>query len=136
MATKTQAVLVDDLTGDPADTTVKFASDKTEYQIDLSHENAAKMREGLSVPRLLTHQCYTDHPPYARFSAASPPHRPVCVSGSVSPAQTCEQPGVPQAAIRDTAVEGSRRLGRPTYDQQITVNGRHQPKVADGRFTR
>jgi Lsr2 len=41
MATKTQVVLVDDLTGDPADTTVKFALDKTEYEIDLSNENAA-----------------------------------------------------------------------------------------------
>ena len=48
MATKTQVVLVDDLTGDPADTTVKFALDKTEYEIDLSDENAAEMRKGLS----------------------------------------------------------------------------------------
>jgi uncharacterized protein (DUF4415 family) len=48
MATKTQVVLVDDLTGDPADTTVKFALDKTEYEIDLSNENAAEMRNGLS----------------------------------------------------------------------------------------
>jgi hypothetical protein len=48
MATKTQVVLVDDLTGDPADTTVQFALDKTEYEIDLSDENAAEMREGLS----------------------------------------------------------------------------------------
>src|SRR3712207_5208152 len=48
MATKTQVVLVDDLTGEPADTTVRFALDKTEYEIDLSDENAAEMREGLS----------------------------------------------------------------------------------------
>jgi hypothetical protein len=48
MATKTQVVLVDDLTGDPADTTVQFALDKTEYEIDLSDEKAAEMREGLS----------------------------------------------------------------------------------------
>ena len=48
MATKTQVVLVDDLTGDRADTTVKFALDKTEYEIDLSNENAAEMRAGLS----------------------------------------------------------------------------------------
>ena len=48
MATKTRIVLVDDLTGDPADTTVKFALDKTEYEIDLSDENAAEMRKGLS----------------------------------------------------------------------------------------
>ena len=48
MATKTQVVLVDDLTGDPADTTVKFALDKTEYEIDLSNESAAELREALS----------------------------------------------------------------------------------------
>ena len=48
MATKTQVVLVDDLTGDPADTTVEFTLDKTEYEIDLSDENAVAMREALS----------------------------------------------------------------------------------------
>jgi hypothetical protein len=48
MATKTQLVLIDDLTGDPADTTVKFALDKTEYEIDLSNDNAAEMRDELS----------------------------------------------------------------------------------------
>src|SRR4028119_324707 len=48
MATKTQVVLVDDLTGDPADTTVTFALDKTEYEIDLTEDNAAEMRDELS----------------------------------------------------------------------------------------
>ena len=48
MATKTQVVLIDDLTGDPADTTVTFALDKTEYEIDLSDGNAAEMRNELS----------------------------------------------------------------------------------------
>ncbi|MGK5113402.1 MULTISPECIES: histone-like nucleoid-structuring protein Lsr2 [unclassified Geodermatophilus] len=48
MATKTEVVLVDDLTGDPADTTVKFALDKIEYEIDLSNENATELREALS----------------------------------------------------------------------------------------
>ncbi|WP_436705066.1 Lsr2 dimerization domain-containing protein [Geodermatophilus sp. CPCC 205761] len=48
MATKTQVVLVDDLTGESADTTVNFALDKTEYEIDLSHENATALREALS----------------------------------------------------------------------------------------
>jgi len=48
MATKTEVVLVDDLTGDPADTTVKFALDKTEYEIDLTKDNATELREALS----------------------------------------------------------------------------------------
>ncbi|SDN40787.1 Lsr2 protein [Geodermatophilus siccatus] len=48
MATKTEVVLVDDLTGDLATTTVKFALNKTGYEIDLSDENAAEMRQALS----------------------------------------------------------------------------------------
>jgi hypothetical protein len=48
MATKTQVVLIDDLTGDLTDTTVMFALDKTEYEIDLSNENATEMWEGFS----------------------------------------------------------------------------------------
>ena len=48
MATKTTVVLVDDLNGDPADTTVKFALDNTEYEIDLSNDNAGQMREDFS----------------------------------------------------------------------------------------
>ncbi len=48
MATKTQVVLVDDLTSDPADTTVTFALDKTEYEIDFSDEHAAGTRDAIS----------------------------------------------------------------------------------------
>ena len=48
MATKTVVVLVDDLTGDPADTTVTFGIDHTEYEIDLSESNADELREAFS----------------------------------------------------------------------------------------
>jgi nucleoid-associated protein Lsr2 len=49
MVTRTEVVLVDDLDGEtPASTTVEFALDDTEYEIDLSDENAAGMREALS----------------------------------------------------------------------------------------
>jgi nucleoid-associated protein Lsr2 len=44
VATTTKVVLVDDLTGEPADTTVRFALDKTEYEIDLSNDNASELR--------------------------------------------------------------------------------------------
>ena len=47
MATKTQVVLVDDLAGDPADTTVRPALHETEYGLGLSNENATERREGL-----------------------------------------------------------------------------------------
>jgi nucleoid-associated protein Lsr2 len=48
MAIKTEVVLVDDLTGEPAHTTVTFSLDKTEYEIDLSNDNAAELRERLA----------------------------------------------------------------------------------------
>jgi Lsr2 len=48
MATKTVVVLVDDLTGDPADTTVAFGLDHIEYEIDLSESNAGELRAAFS----------------------------------------------------------------------------------------
>jgi hypothetical protein len=48
MATKTTVVLVDDLSGDPADTTVTFALDTTAYEIDLSDDNARQLREAFA----------------------------------------------------------------------------------------
>ena len=41
--------LVDDLTGDEAAETVTFAIDGARYEIDLSADNAAKLRDTLSV---------------------------------------------------------------------------------------
>jgi hypothetical protein len=40
-----------------------------------------------SVPRLLTHQCYTHHPAYARLSAAGPAHRTVRVEAVRCPSR-------------------------------------------------
>lgn len=49
MARKTVIELVDDLNGGPADQTVTFALDGITYEIDLSEENAAKIREEIGV---------------------------------------------------------------------------------------
>ena len=49
MAQRVNVVLVDDLDGSDADETVTFALDGTEYEIDLSSENAAKLRDALGV---------------------------------------------------------------------------------------
>ena len=49
MATRTTTVLVDDLTGEPADTTVRFGLDSREYQLDLTEQNAAQLRNALSL---------------------------------------------------------------------------------------
>lgn len=47
MASKVQIVLVDDLDGGPAESTVLFALDGSEYEIDLSAANATGLRDAL-----------------------------------------------------------------------------------------
>ncbi|MDO5049188.1 MAG: Lsr2 family protein [Actinomycetaceae bacterium] len=44
MARRSQIVLIDDITGEEADETVFFGLDGVEYSIDLTQENAAKLR--------------------------------------------------------------------------------------------
>jgi Lsr2 len=48
MAQKVQVILVDDLDGGTAEETVSFALDGVSYEIDLSADNAATMREALA----------------------------------------------------------------------------------------
>jgi hypothetical protein len=48
MARTVTVALEDDLTGGPADQTVRFAFDGTEYEIDLSAKNAAAFRKLLA----------------------------------------------------------------------------------------
>ncbi|KAA5837349.1 Lsr2 family protein [Saccharopolyspora hirsuta] len=48
MAQKVTVQLVDDVDGTPADTTVEFALDGVSYAIDLSADNAAKLRDSLA----------------------------------------------------------------------------------------
>jgi hypothetical protein len=47
MAQKVQTLLIDDLDGGPAEGTVRFGLDGTEYEIDLSAKHAEAMREAL-----------------------------------------------------------------------------------------
>ena len=48
MAQKVTVDLVDDIDGGQADETVEFALDGVSYQIDLSSDNAAQLRDALS----------------------------------------------------------------------------------------
>jgi len=48
MARKTVVTLEDDLDGGRADETVRFGIDGSEYEIDLSKKNAAKIRQQLA----------------------------------------------------------------------------------------
>jgi hypothetical protein len=49
MARKTVVALEDDLTGGPADETVRFSLDGVDYEIDLSAHNAERLRSDLDV---------------------------------------------------------------------------------------
>jgi hypothetical protein len=48
MARQTITKLIDDVDGSAADTTITFALDGTNFEIDLSDSNAAKLRESLA----------------------------------------------------------------------------------------
>lgn len=48
MAQRVQVILVDDVSGGEATETVEFAMDGVSYEIDLSDENAAKLRDALA----------------------------------------------------------------------------------------
>jgi Lsr2 len=48
MAQKVQVLLEDDLSGGPAEGTVRFGLDGTAYEIDLNEENTAKLRNSLA----------------------------------------------------------------------------------------
>lgn len=48
MAQKVQVILVDDLDGGSADETVTFSLDGVSYEIDLSKDNAAALRDSLA----------------------------------------------------------------------------------------
>lgn len=49
MAQKIQVILIDDVDGGSADETVTFALDGVSYEIDLSTENAATLRDSLAT---------------------------------------------------------------------------------------
>lgn len=49
MAQKVQVILIDDIDGGNADETVSFSLDGVAYEIDLTTENAAKLRDALST---------------------------------------------------------------------------------------
>lgn len=48
MAQKVQVLLVDDIDGGPAEETVTFGLDGVSYEIDLTTENAAKLRDAIA----------------------------------------------------------------------------------------
>jgi hypothetical protein len=65
MAQKVSVVLEDDLTGGPAEQTIRFAFDGTDYEIDLNAKNATAFSKHLAP--------YLEH---ARRAGRAPSRRP------------------------------------------------------------
>jgi nucleoid-associated protein Lsr2 len=65
VAQKVTVVLEDDLTGGPAEQTIRFAFDDTDYEIDLNAKNAATFSKQLAP--------YVEH---ARRAGRAPSRRP------------------------------------------------------------
>jgi len=65
VAQKVTIVLEDDLTGGPANQTIRFAFEGTDYEIDLNAKNAAKFSKQLAP--------YVEH---ARRAGRAQSHRP------------------------------------------------------------
>jgi hypothetical protein len=65
MAQKVAVVLEDDLTGGPAEQTVRFSFDGADYEIDLNAKNAAALHRQLAP--------YIEH---ARRAGRAPSRRP------------------------------------------------------------
>ena len=103
MATKITTVLVDDLTGEPANTTVRFGLDSQEYELDVTEKNAAELRDAFS-----------------RYIQAA---RKVSGGRRGTPAPNAAFYGVDPAAVRAWAagqrieVSPRGRIGRKVIDQ-------------------
>jgi Lsr2 len=72
MATRTAVALEDDLDGGPADETLRFGLDGSEYEIDLSKKNAKTFRNQLAP--LVGHARKAGRTQHRR-SARTSPHR-------------------------------------------------------------
>ncbi len=68
MATRIAVALEDDLSGGPADETVRFGVGGVEYEIDLSKKNAKSLRTGVAP--------FVEHARRAGRSSARRPGRP------------------------------------------------------------
>jgi Lsr2 len=88
VATETQWILVDDLDGGPASTTVEFGLDRQTYAIDLSQENADRLRAVLAEFVAAARERREERAPAlrqaprVRTAVAAPARRPTAASPS------------------------------------------------------
>ena len=76
MAQKVDVLFVDDLDGSEASGTVSFALDGRAYEIDLSEENAAKLRDSLATFVAAARRTGSRRPRSQRSSTSEAPAAP------------------------------------------------------------
>lgn len=109
MAQKVTVVLEDDLTGGPAEQTVRFALDGTAYEIDLSAKNAAAFGTQLAP--------YIEH---ARRAGRAPSRRP----GRTAVGRQRSGDIRAWAKEHGLAVSGRGRIPASVVEQYQAANGR------------
>ena len=82
MAQRVTVVLEDDLTGGPAEQTVRFAFDGTDYEIDLNAKNVVALHKQLAP--------YIEH---ARRAGRAPSRRPGRTAAAPNTPQDCRANG-------------------------------------------
>ena len=91
---ETTVVLIDDLNGDPADTTIRFGLDSRLYELDLTEENADELR-----------QLFNRYIPAARKVSGGRPGR----TAPLKTAFTAVDPAAVRAWAKGNGVEVSPR---------------------------
>ena len=113
MAQRVNVKFVDDLDGSDATGTVSFAIDGRAYEIDLSEDNAARLRESL-----------------ASFVAAAPQERRI--PGDWSPgAEDDREIGPAAAAVGREQTAAIRAWARQGSGHQVSERGRISKTVVD-----
>ncbi|MEJ5944259.1 Lsr2 family protein [Pseudokineococcus basanitobsidens] len=100
MAQKTKVILIDDVEGGEADETVTFALDGVSYEIDLTSERAAQLRDALAP--------WVGHARKAGGSGRATGTRRA--SRSSSSASRSSGSGVDTAAVREWARENGHTV--------------------------
>jgi hypothetical protein len=110
MARQVITTLIDDLDGKPADRTVEFSLDGTNYTIDLSDTNAGKLRKALDP-------FISAGTRVGRGASGRGPGRPATASGTGRAGNDRDQ----NKAIRDWAAQNGHQVSeRGRIPQSIT----------------
>lgn len=102
MAQRTIVSLIDDIDGSEADETIEFALDGSRYEIDLSQENASRLREAIAI--YIANARRVNRTP-GRAPSSSP-------SAAARPRSTATRPDREQtAAMREWARQNGHKVG-------------------------